>query len=497
MNEVRRIDLRTIFSFFASVSAGDNVKNVSPFENKWRTPEKRKTVDDTYVNNPVPRLVPLRGSDFTGLGIEVCGGLKDGIHVKKVMPQGPAVNLVHRGDKITSITIDFRHIVQEDAATILSYASPYNVQIELIEGKGTLPKTIHQTLHQQTLTHPLYRSSSQEDLSTIERNARRKLFAGDESSYSTLKMDQQQSTSNQMPTPTKVRTQLPQAHEEHEKKNSLKKLQHFIDLVEEKFQTKSSSHTSQSKGATASTSPTDGKKAMKFGIRVFPPNVNDKEFGKSPSKVQADNENNANMERIDRSEDGSGAGDDHNDGVVIAEMQPSQPQPPTAAKRMKNKIDADATKTKMNGAEFERQTSINSSGIKRDAAGIPQEMPSEMMQAALTARDNRKVLSTNSAERAMKSKGKAPRPPAVENESNAYTEITIGNDANDSNVNRSTDDPWNFTDHFADQKLLNDSKEHIALVSTTTIADNHEHGKRASVFTSTTEIASFSYTSLM
>lgn len=41
--------------------------------------------------------MPLRGSDFTGLGIEVCGGLKDGIFVKKVMPQGPAANIVHRG----------------------------------------------------------------------------------------------------------------------------------------------------------------------------------------------------------------------------------------------------------------------------------------------------------------------------------------------------------------------------------------------------------------
>lgn len=76
---------------------GDNNKNNSPFNNKWKTPDKRKTVDDSYANAPIPRLVPLRGSDFTGLGIEVCGGLKDGIFVKKVMPQGPAANIVHRG----------------------------------------------------------------------------------------------------------------------------------------------------------------------------------------------------------------------------------------------------------------------------------------------------------------------------------------------------------------------------------------------------------------
>lgn len=50
-----------------------------------------------YANASIPRLVSLRGSDFTGLGIEVCGGLKEGIFVRKVMPQGPAANIVHRG----------------------------------------------------------------------------------------------------------------------------------------------------------------------------------------------------------------------------------------------------------------------------------------------------------------------------------------------------------------------------------------------------------------
>lgn len=83
--------------------SGDNIKNVSPFDNKWKTPEKRKTVDDSFANTPIPRLVPLRGSDFTGLGIEVCGGLKEGIFIKKVMPQGPAVNLVNRGQYFYSL----------------------------------------------------------------------------------------------------------------------------------------------------------------------------------------------------------------------------------------------------------------------------------------------------------------------------------------------------------------------------------------------------------
>lgn len=310
----------------------------------------------------------------------------------------------------------------------MSYASPYNVQLELIEGKGTLPTSMIQQISQQTLIHPLYRSSSQEDLSTIERNARRKLFVGDENSYPTLKMDQQQQC--------QVQPKLPQAHEEHEKKNSLKKLQHFIDLVEEKFQTKSSSAASSDNvKAQASASPrSDGKKGMKFGIRVLPPNVNDKEFGKSPSKVQADNENNANTERIEMG------------GKVSV-------TPPEATKRSKNKI-GEVAKTEVN-IEFERQTSTNSSGIKRDAAGIPQEMSSEMMQAALMAQDHRKGLTTN--DKAAKLKGKAPRPPsAVDydmNDNPETTDITLGVDAIDSIPKLSIHDKLNFTDHFCGETL--------------------------------------------
>lgn len=53
-------------------------------------------MDDSFIA-PTPRIVPLRGSDFTGLGIELCGGLKEGIYVKKVMSQGPAAETVNPG----------------------------------------------------------------------------------------------------------------------------------------------------------------------------------------------------------------------------------------------------------------------------------------------------------------------------------------------------------------------------------------------------------------
>ena len=57
--------------------------------------------------------------------------------------------------------------------TILSYASPYNVQLELVSGtKPILPQTQSpKPGHHQSLTHPLYRSSSQSDLNTVSSAA--------------------------------------------------------------------------------------------------------------------------------------------------------------------------------------------------------------------------------------------------------------------------------------------------------------------------------------
>jgi hypothetical protein len=86
------------------------------------------------------------------------------------------MKLINTGDRITSLTIDFRHIVQEDAMTILSYASPYNVQLELINGHNRLrssgsSKTGGEASpkpgRQSPLVHPLVRSSSQSDLNTV------------------------------------------------------------------------------------------------------------------------------------------------------------------------------------------------------------------------------------------------------------------------------------------------------------------------------------------
>lgn len=82
------------------------------------------------------------------------------------------------GDRIMSLTIDFRHIVQEDAMTILSYASPYNVQLELVNGNNNKLRSSGSSKsgaetaspkpgRQSPLVHPLVRSSSQSDLNTV------------------------------------------------------------------------------------------------------------------------------------------------------------------------------------------------------------------------------------------------------------------------------------------------------------------------------------------
>lgn len=161
----------------------------SPLDTKWMggggggakengnratlTNEKRKSQDDNAVtsnNVAQPRVIGLRGSDFTGLGIELCGGLKEGIYVRKVMPQGPASGHVNVGDKITSITIDFNHLVLEDAVSILSYAAPYSVQLELVDAKANVAAMSHANSpksNTSTLSHPLYRSGSQSDVNTV------------------------------------------------------------------------------------------------------------------------------------------------------------------------------------------------------------------------------------------------------------------------------------------------------------------------------------------
>ena len=120
------------------------------------------------------------------------------------------------GDKILSVTICFRHVVYEDALTILSYASPYDVTLELEKNPpgrtntllkqrktaGSSVSLMHpsssvqigggisastsgiggvaqlggggETPVNERLVHPLYRSQSIDDLSKVTYNKRKR-----------------------------------------------------------------------------------------------------------------------------------------------------------------------------------------------------------------------------------------------------------------------------------------------------------------------------------
>lgn len=146
---------------------------------------KQRALDDSCLAvEPERTVVSLRGHDFTGLGFNICGNMRDGILVKDVLHRGPASESgrIKAGDRIMSVTVSFANIVYEDALTILSYASPYDVQLEL-ERIPEKSRTMQQSPSGskrlgscsfsgggQKLFHPLYRSQSIDDLTQIDKD---------------------------------------------------------------------------------------------------------------------------------------------------------------------------------------------------------------------------------------------------------------------------------------------------------------------------------------
>ncbi|XP_024083055.1 uncharacterized protein LOC106667881, partial [Cimex lectularius] len=131
--------------------------------------DKVKAMDDSYTAQPPLTIVPLRSHDFTGLGFNICGNMRDGIYIKDVLHRGPASESgrITSGDRIDSIKINLRHVVFEDALTILSYASPYEVELA-IERSGQNTSTLLRTPPPpHKICHPFYRSHSISDLQQI------------------------------------------------------------------------------------------------------------------------------------------------------------------------------------------------------------------------------------------------------------------------------------------------------------------------------------------
>ncbi|GIX95111.1 hypothetical protein CDAR_178582 [Caerostris darwini] len=145
--------------------------------------KKQRAIDDTYISKHMERVtVPLKGHDFTGLGFNICGNMRDGIFVKDVLHRGPASESgkIKAGDRIVSVTVSFGAMVYEDALTILSYASPYDVRLEIEKSPSQPPlppspkrmgtSTSFRNSSQGRLFHPLYRSQSIMDLSQIGKD---------------------------------------------------------------------------------------------------------------------------------------------------------------------------------------------------------------------------------------------------------------------------------------------------------------------------------------
>ncbi|CAJ0586166.1 unnamed protein product, partial [Mesorhabditis spiculigera] len=107
--------------------------------------------------------VDLSSKSLQGLGFSVRGSMGEGIFIREVVEDGPAdaSKNVFPGDRIRGLWISFDEMVFSDAVTILSYASPYKVKLELERKVAETPTLEIDTQAPATLLHhPLFRSNS-------------------------------------------------------------------------------------------------------------------------------------------------------------------------------------------------------------------------------------------------------------------------------------------------------------------------------------------------
>lgn len=180
----------------------------------------------------------------------------------------------------------------------------------------------------------------------------------------------------------------------------------------------------------------DPKRGMKFGIRVLPPNIPDDGVLKQKSVengvVVAEKKSIDEVDKPEPQRPAPTAQFKHENETeqkkpIVAKRREKMAPPIPNARVKSNEFEASSAETsKISESSFTR-TNINSSGIKRDENGIPQELPQHMFDAAKAARSNRKSATElvdekdkseqkkeEASKPAKKSKGKAPSPPDVE-----------------------------------------------------------------------------------
>lgn len=359
-------------------TALEKSKLESPMKTKWNQwpqigvlsskNERKRTFDDSKLEDQ-EKIVSLRSHDFTGLGFNICGNMKEGIFIRDVLNKGPAFEskLLSSGDRITSVTIDFEHIVYEDALAILSYASPYEVVISAKNKKGFAfsgPAKVPR--------HLIFRSSSNVDLShKSKRTAPLEENSSEiDSNYSSL-----QKSRSTVTTLERTKSKSPKPMPKLNKMKAAKP--ETPPRVDSELQRSENKH-------------------QKFGIKVLPAvNVNERSNLKSTELLQ--NDNNLNIESTTQNVD-----------------EVDRKQPPIKKREKINKVVVEPPQQQqeqqVEDHQFDRQNVLNSSGIKRDENNIPLEIPSTMLYAAAAARKNRKTVEEEDV-KSPKRKGKAPAPP--------------------------------------------------------------------------------------
>ncbi|GMT10848.1 hypothetical protein PFISCL1PPCAC_2145, partial [Pristionchus fissidentatus] len=139
----------------------DQVTMIDSFKLERKHFGTQKAFSTENVND-VEAAVQICADDLNGLGFHVKGNMTDGIYVKSVTPKGPADECgnILVDDRIRSLTISFDGMVYEDAVTLLSYASPYQVKFVLERKLADGFETFDSESVSSPRVHPLFRSNT-------------------------------------------------------------------------------------------------------------------------------------------------------------------------------------------------------------------------------------------------------------------------------------------------------------------------------------------------